>query len=167
MSNSNFGSGTIGFRNRRLPIVWTGQFAQHVSEKYFDSQEIHPFLHVAIQQAASNIRNWIKSGKKSVYNGYGNYLGINIVVVIEIKPKFSNIKTCYKGKEPMKNTSISGVVEELGYDYPDHLYQELVDIGVYDTFEEAKRETDKHTFNQYIKPYLKKSKKKPRVSFKA
>jgi len=166
MNKLNLMSGNVSFRNRKLPILWTGQMAQHVAENYIQQPDTHPFLHIEIQQACMFVRIWEKHKNASSYRGYSKINGIDVVVVIEIKVNFVIIKSCFKGKEAkMTGAEISGIIDEMGLSYPDHIYQEMVDIGANKNFQEAKEDLDKSTYNRYVKPYLKK--KKTKVHFKA
>lgn len=164
MSNLDLLSGKITIRNRKLPIVWSGEIAQHITENYIKTPGSHPLLHMDIQKFASKIKKWVRASKGKTYKGYGIFDGINFVVYIVQKPQFAQIKTCFKRKEDfMDNTTISGIVEEHGLAYDDHIYQELVDLKIYDSFEDAKADLDKDTYNHIIKPRLKK--KKTKVSY--
>jgi hypothetical protein len=56
-------NGTVKFRSRRLPIFWTGEFAQHLSERNNELPSTHPYLHVEAQQYYSNVLNLKKEVK--------------------------------------------------------------------------------------------------------
>jgi hypothetical protein len=60
---THFGNGSVRFKNRTLPIVWAGQYAQHVAENYIDKKPNHTLLHVEIQQALQHSKHFSQVGK--------------------------------------------------------------------------------------------------------
>ena len=40
----NFGSGNIVLIGRKIPIVWTGQFAEQVANTYVNEKSAHHFF---------------------------------------------------------------------------------------------------------------------------
>lgn len=40
----SFGSGNVIIRGRKTPIVWTGQFAEHIATNYINEKSVHHFL---------------------------------------------------------------------------------------------------------------------------
>ena len=86
-------NGTVKIRGRKLPIFWSGEFAQHVAENYYNKSDSHPFLHVEVQKLLQTCSEFKKSGKSIV--GILNKNGSKIYVVFFIRSKFAVIKTCY------------------------------------------------------------------------
>jgi hypothetical protein len=58
-------NGIVKIRNRRVPIFWTGQHAQHIAENHI--KEGRP-LHIEVQQAAQKAN--FKPTLKSNFVGY-------------------------------------------------------------------------------------------------
>lgn len=87
-------NGSVKFRNRNLPIFWTGEFAQHLSEKNKSEPNTHPYLHVQAQKFLQVCTEFKKSGKS--YVGTLEKDGTKILIVFFIKSNFAIIKTCYK-----------------------------------------------------------------------
>lgn len=52
-------SGTVFFRNRDYPILWNGEFAQHIADKYIKERTRHPFLHVKIQKLLQKSKKFL------------------------------------------------------------------------------------------------------------
>jgi hypothetical protein len=86
-------NGTVKFRSRRLPIFWTGEFAQHLSERNNELPSTHPYLHVEAQQLLQQCIEFKKRGKSFIGIAKKNEQKINIVFFI--KTNFAIIKTCY------------------------------------------------------------------------
>ena len=87
-------NGSVKFRNRLIPIFWTGEFAQHLSQKNTTEPETHPYLHVQAQKMLQVCTEFKKSGKS--YIGTVKKGGMKIFVVFFIRSNFAIIKTCYK-----------------------------------------------------------------------
>lgn len=60
---SQFRSGNITHRKRKIPIVWNGEQAQHITEEHMKNKGSHPLLHVRIQQLAKKAKKWNKAKK--------------------------------------------------------------------------------------------------------
>lgn len=96
---SEFKSGYILHRTRKIPIIWDGEHAQHVAEEHIEDKGSHPLLHVRIQQLAKSVKKWEQAKKGSkrysskVIDKESNK---NFLVVIEIWSKFAYIITCYR-----------------------------------------------------------------------
>ena len=58
----NLGNGSVKLNTKTLPINWTGQYAQHVTDNYINKKPCHSILHIEIQQALSKSRNIEKDG---------------------------------------------------------------------------------------------------------
>lgn len=86
-------NGSVKFRSRRLPIFWTGEFAQHLSEKNISEPHTHPYLHVQAQKLLQVCTEFKNNGKS--YIGIINKNGKEFYVIFFIKSKFAIIKTCY------------------------------------------------------------------------
>lgn len=86
-------NGLVKFRNRRIPIFWTGEFAQHLSEKNNNEPDTHPYLHVQAQKLLQVCTEFKKAGKS--YVGTIKKDGRKMFVVFFIKSNFAIIKTCY------------------------------------------------------------------------
>lgn len=87
-------NGSVKFRNRRLPIFWTGEFAQHLADKNKSDPRTHPYLHLQAQKLLQVCTEFKKSGKS--YIGIINKNGLEFYVIFFIKSNFAIIKTCYK-----------------------------------------------------------------------
>ncbi len=59
-------NGTVTIRNRKLHIYWTGEFAQHLSERNKQLPSTHPFLHVQAQKLLQNCKYFRKEGKSYI-----------------------------------------------------------------------------------------------------
>ncbi len=81
-------NGSVKFRNRRLPIFWTGEFAQHLSEKNSNEPKTRPYLHVQAQKFLQVCTKFKKSGKSYVGNIKKN--GREVYVIFFIKSNFCN-----------------------------------------------------------------------------
>ena len=90
----NLGSGNITHRGRKMPIVWTGQFAEHVADTYINEKSVHHFLHVDIQQMCQKA-NFIKD-KNSVFVANVIKNNLNYLIVGEIHLNIFYPKTCYR-----------------------------------------------------------------------
>ncbi len=86
-------NGSVNFRNRRLPIFWTGEFAQHLAEKNKTQPVTHPYLHVQAQKLLQVCTDFKKTGKSFI--GTINKDGKKIYVIFFIKSNFAIIKSCY------------------------------------------------------------------------
>lgn len=86
-------NGTVKFRGRRLPIFWTGEFAQHLAERNHKENETHPYLHVQAQKFLQVCTEFKKAGKS--YVGTVKKDGSKIFIVFFIKSNFAIIKTYY------------------------------------------------------------------------
>lgn len=86
-------NGTVKFRNRKLPIFWSGEFAQHLSERNKQLPVTHPYLHVAAQKLLQQCSEFKKEGKSFI--GITQKNGKKIYVPFFIKSNFAIIKTCY------------------------------------------------------------------------
>ena len=86
-------NGTVKFRSRRLPIFWTGEFAQHLADKNIQQPDTHPYQHLQAQKILQVCSNFEKSGKSYVGTVVKN--GKKVFVVFFIKSNFAIIKTCY------------------------------------------------------------------------
>lgn len=90
------GSGYIKFRNRKLHILWTGQFAQHVAENHIKNKYLYPYLHVEIQQSLKILKEFNRNGKR--------YIAIKeesngcLFIVFQIRTIFAEIVTSYFNK---------------------------------------------------------------------
>ena len=86
-------NGTVKLRGRKLPIYWTGEFAQHLAERHKARPSTHPFLHIEAQKLLQKCIEFRKQGK--------SYIGIIIVeekevyIIFFVKANFAIIKTCY------------------------------------------------------------------------
>lgn len=49
-------NGTVKIRGRKLPIYWTGEFAQHLTENNRDEPLTHPFLHIEAQKLLQSLQ---------------------------------------------------------------------------------------------------------------
>lgn len=90
----NLKSGNVNIRSRKIPIVWTGQFAEHVAFTYINEKSVHHFLHVEIQQMCQKAE--FTKISKSVYNAYVEKNNILYVIIGELHTNIFYPKTCYK-----------------------------------------------------------------------
>lgn len=98
-ADTGFGNGYITLRNRKLPIVWVGQFAQHIASNHQQDPKGHPLLHVRIQQLAKAAKEWQKKGAKRYISIVADGPGGDVfAVVIDVHSKFVSIVTAYKTK---------------------------------------------------------------------
>ena len=90
-------SGSITIRSRKLPLVWTGEKAQHVAENYMLNDGIHVYLHVQAQQFARKGHPFPQGGKRyiAVSNAGGNNW---IIVPLQYEGKFVLILSCFLEK---------------------------------------------------------------------
>ncbi len=86
-------NGTVKFRNRRLNIFWTGEFAQHLAERHKTDPKRHPFLHVQAQKLLQTCTEFQKSGKSFI--GTIELRNRKVSIVFFIKSNFAIIKSCY------------------------------------------------------------------------
>lgn len=91
----NLLSGNVKIRNKKYPIVWTGQNAQHLAEKHDSQKSLHPFLHVDVQQISSKAV-WEKEGKSRTYTAYPFVQDERYKLIGVLHNQFFEIKTCYK-----------------------------------------------------------------------
>lgn len=91
-------SGYIKHRNKKIPIIWDGEHAQHIAENFIYDKSIHPLLHVKIQQISKNIKEWkkVKNTKRRFFGVYKQSDKVRYLVIVEISNKFASIITCYK-----------------------------------------------------------------------
>lgn len=95
--NKGFGNGYVKLPEGKLPIVWTGQNAQHVAENNAHQKRTHPLLHLRIQQLAAVCREWKKGGKNRYTGTVINHpYEDKFLVVLEVDSTFASIITCYK-----------------------------------------------------------------------
>lgn len=59
-------NGSVKFRNRKIPVFWTGGFAQHLSEKNSNEPNTHPYLRVQAQKLPQVCTEFKKNGKSFV-----------------------------------------------------------------------------------------------------
>jgi hypothetical protein len=91
-------SGYINHRNRKIPLIWDGQHAQHIAEEHIKDSTTHPLLHVRIQQLAKKVKEWENPNRKSKrYKGFvtDNETNQRYLVVVEILRNFAFVITCY------------------------------------------------------------------------
>lgn len=96
---TTFKSGYINHRNRKIPIVWNGEHAQHIAEEFIKDKGSHPLLHIRIQQLAKMVKKWDKANLKSKrLEGLitDSLTSKRFLVIIEINNNFANIITCYR-----------------------------------------------------------------------
>ncbi len=86
-------NGLVKFRNRNLPIYWTGEFAQHLSEKHIAEPHTHPYLHVQAQKLLQVCTDFKKAGKSYIATIMKD--DKQIIVIFFIRTKFAIVKTCY------------------------------------------------------------------------
>lgn len=86
-------NGTVKIRGHKLPIYWTGEFAQHLAEKHIEKPLTHPFLHLQAQKLLQVCTEFKKQGKSYLRTVIKN--GDKILIVFFIKSNFAIIKTCY------------------------------------------------------------------------
>lgn len=86
-------NGTVKFRSRRLPIYWTGEFAEHLAERNAKEPDTHPYLHVEAQQFLQVCTEFKKSGKSFLATVKKD--GRKVFIIFFIKSNFAIIKTCY------------------------------------------------------------------------
>lgn len=96
---STYKSGFILHRNRKIPVIWGGEHAQHIAEEHIKDRGSHPLLHVKIQQLAKQVEKWNKA-KLNSKRFKGNVIDADskkeFLVVVEIWSKFAYIITCYR-----------------------------------------------------------------------
>ncbi|MFN0049118.1 MAG: hypothetical protein ACKVOU_08360 [Cytophagales bacterium] len=90
----SLGSGNITLRGRKVPIVWTGQFAEHVATTSINERSLHHFLHVEIQQMCQKAE--FSKVSKSIYTSLVFRNGNTYLIVGELHTKVFYPKTCYK-----------------------------------------------------------------------
>lgn len=87
-------NGTVKYRNRRLPIHWTGEIAEHVADNFIHQNNTHPYLHLQIQKMLQKCKNFfVKRG--SIIALCIAPDGRKTCVVFIIKSNLAVIKTCY------------------------------------------------------------------------
>ncbi|MES2773392.1 MAG: hypothetical protein V4722_04370 [Bacteroidota bacterium] len=87
-------NGTVTYRNRKLPIFWGGENAEHIADNFVHRNNTHPYLHVAIQRMLQKSKNSIvKRGSVIAWCTAGD--GRKTCVVFVIKGNLAVIKTCY------------------------------------------------------------------------
>lgn len=93
----NLFSGSIKFGSKRLPILWTGQHAQHLAEEHIADSVSHPFLHVTAQQ-------WAGKCKYTQGRSYGFArftTGMVVICPVLKKRNFVILRSCYL--KPIQN----------------------------------------------------------------
>lgn len=96
---STFKSGYITHRDRKVPIIWNGEHAQHIAEEHIKDKGSHPLLHVKIQQLAKQVKSWEQSKKGSKRFGAtvtDVETNKKFFVLVEIWSKFAYIITSYR-----------------------------------------------------------------------
>lgn len=96
---SQFKSGYILHRKRKIPVVWNGEHAQHIAEEHIKNKGSHPLLHVRIQQLAKRVKEWkpvVKGSRRHTSKVTDKESNSVFLIVVEIWPKFVFIITCYK-----------------------------------------------------------------------
>ncbi len=92
-----YNSGYVTFRERKIGIVWIGESAQHRMEEHLKSPETHPLKHLRIQQLASKVKKWDKTGdKRYVAMVIDNKTNQHFLIAIDIYTKFPVLVTAYK-----------------------------------------------------------------------
>ncbi len=86
-------SGTIQIRNKKYPLTYSGEKAEHLAQGYIDTPHIHPYLHVAAQQFARKGTLNSKGGKRytSAYNNGSHW----VIVGLLLQTNFVVICTCF------------------------------------------------------------------------
>ena len=94
----HYNSGYIKHRNRKIPIIWDGQHAQHVAQNYYNQNGSHPYLHVKVQQLAKRVKKWekVKSTNRRYFGFVKPTKNTRVLVLVEISNNFASIITCYK-----------------------------------------------------------------------
>lgn len=99
----NLLSGIITIRNRKLPLTWSGEKAEHLATDHSDYKDIHPFLHMKAQQFAKAGRLDHQGGKR--YLSYKNIGGNDWVLVpLQVEGKFVLILSCILEKNQTFDT---------------------------------------------------------------
>lgn len=117
----NLLSGYATIRNRKKPILWTGMYAQHLSDRHTEAPETHPLLHVAAQQALQKAE--IAKDGKNFIGLYTSPDGQKYFIPVINSPKFVIIKTCYflnydTMRDAKKAKGISGQKSQKRNDNP-------------------------------------------------
>jgi hypothetical protein len=94
-------NGYANFRNRKLLIVWTGQYAEHLAEGHYLRNSIHPYLHVKVQKILQ--KHLVTKLDKDTICAIFEKNRI-VVIPVLIQSNFAIPKTCYiKGNNTMAN----------------------------------------------------------------
>ncbi|MCZ2393286.1 MAG: hypothetical protein LC105_05480 [Chitinophagales bacterium] len=94
-----YNSGYIKHRNRKIPIVWDGEHAEHIAQEHLNDKSTHPLLHIRIQQLAKLVKDWksIKKGSKRLEGTIiDNLTNTKFLIIIENRSKFVLLITCYR-----------------------------------------------------------------------
>lgn len=85
-------SGFCTIRKRKLPILWTGQYAQHLAEEHISDSTSHPFLHI---EAQKHLQKGEVLKNKAGYICLSKLNNQTVLVPVIVKPNFVIIKTAY------------------------------------------------------------------------
>lgn len=108
----NLLSGNIKIRKRSVPLLWTGEIAEHVSTNY-NKDSSHNMLHVQIQQMAS--RSVFLKKKGSRYVGiYKLSSGHVFCCAVQLFTNFAKILTGYRLPFQNLNTATKQLIAGNG-----------------------------------------------------
>jgi hypothetical protein len=82
--------GTTTLRTKKLPILWTGENAEHIARHHMETPDIRP-LHVEVQKALQRAVNNLY--KRSIYIGVKEEAGYTMRIVWQKRGKLAEIKS--------------------------------------------------------------------------
>ena len=99
----NLLSGLVTIRNRKLPLTWNGEKAEHLANEHIKENHypghgpnVHPFLHIDAQQFARRGQLFLQQGKRFIVLAKDSRYPNSIVCVpLQHEGKFVLILTCY------------------------------------------------------------------------
>ena len=93
MPSLNLFSGSVRVRDKRRPILWTGENAKHLTERYANDNERHPYLHVQAQQLLA--RSELFKAKNGGWLGLIERAKGTFCIPVLIHGQFVEIRSCY------------------------------------------------------------------------
>ncbi|MFZ4056978.1 MAG: hypothetical protein ACOYKE_02515 [Ferruginibacter sp.] len=117
----NLGSGIITRNNKRLPLCWDGEHAEHLAIKHSTEPGIHPFLH----QYAQKIAKYGKEAKAKGQKYYRFFEKDGYFEVAVILPKATHVLICTCNRINISNFSYAKKLG-IGKTNPSHKKNVLV-----------------------------------------
>ncbi len=92
--------GTTTLRARKLPILWTGENAEHIARHNITDPQHRP-LHIEVQKALQKADNYFYKG--AIYVGLKEEAAYTLRIVWRKRGKFAEVKSAIKLATTAKN----------------------------------------------------------------